>query len=148
NSTQLLLRFRVRTVCHCNLSLLPTHGHRRVGGLKRFLSNQMSVLPHFCVVAKTLVQQGVALALRPVFDLAGLEISQTDVFHPFLPLSCGSLFPVTQSHSSSLVVRYLFSDSRSGEGKSTATHSFSTAWNVVKPETEEDNLENWPVCRA
>src|SRR5271169_4624315 len=36
NSTQLLLRFRVRTVCHCNLSVLPTHGHRRVGGLKRF----------------------------------------------------------------------------------------------------------------
>src|SRR5271165_868714 len=33
NSTQLLLRFRVRTVCHHNLSVLPTHGHRRVGGL-------------------------------------------------------------------------------------------------------------------
>jgi hypothetical protein len=25
NSTQLLLRFRVRTVCHRNLSVLPTH---------------------------------------------------------------------------------------------------------------------------
>src|SRR5271165_6019568 len=79
NSTQLLLRFRVRTVRHCNLSVLPTHGHCRVGGLKRFLSDKMSVLPQFVVVAKTLVQQvlaqfvvvaktlvqhGVALALR------------------------------------------------------------------------------------
>src|SRR6202050_1022561 len=87
NSTQLLLRFRVRTVCHCNLSVLPTHGHRRVGGLKRFLSDQMSVLPQFVVVAKTLVQHGVALALRHIFKLAGLEIAQTDVFHQFLPVS-------------------------------------------------------------
>src|SRR5258708_38565349 len=65
NSTQLLLRFRVRTVCHCNLSGLPTHGHRGVGGLKRFLGDQVSVLPQFVVVAKTLVQHGVALA--PMF---------------------------------------------------------------------------------
>jgi len=79
NSTQLLLRFRVRTVCHCNLSVLPTHGHRPIGGLKRFLSDQMFALPQFVVVAKTLVQHGVALALRHVFELAGLEIAQTDV---------------------------------------------------------------------
>src|SRR5271165_6061623 len=87
NSTQLLLRFRVRTVRHCNLSVLPRHGHRRVGGLKRFLSDQMSVLPQFVVVAKTLVQHGVALALRHVFELAWLEIAQTDVFHQFLLVS-------------------------------------------------------------
>src|SRR5271165_5892028 len=94
NSTQLLLGFRVRTVCHCNLSVLPTHGHRRVGGLKRFLSDQMSVLPQFVVVAKTLVQHGVALALRHVFELSGLEIAQTDVFHSFLLVSRDS-----ESHS-------------------------------------------------
>src|ERR1700719_2164386 len=86
NSTQLLLGFRVRTVCHYNLSVLPIHGHRRVGGLKRFLSDQMSVLAQFVVVAKTLVQHGVALALRHVFELAGLEIAQTDVFHWLLRL--------------------------------------------------------------
>src|SRR6266478_8906243 len=34
DSTQLLLGFRVRTVCHCHLSVLPIHGHCRVGGLK------------------------------------------------------------------------------------------------------------------
>src|SRR5208337_1722674 len=51
------------------------------GGLKGFLSEQMSVLPQFVVVAETLVQHGVALALRHVFELAGLEIAQTDVFH-------------------------------------------------------------------
>src|SRR5271157_5996524 len=96
NSTQLLLRFRVRTVCHRNLSVLPRHGHRRVGGLKRFLSDQMSVLPQFVVVAKTLVQHGVALALRHVFELAGLEVSQTDIFHQFLLVSRDS-----ESHSSS-----------------------------------------------
>jgi hypothetical protein len=90
NSTQLLLRFRVRTVCHCNLSVLPTHSHRRVGRLKWFLSDQMPVLPQFVVVAKTLVQHGVALALRHVFELSGLEVSQTDVFHPFLLASSDS----------------------------------------------------------
>src|SRR5271155_6201537 len=84
NSTQLLFRLRVRTVCHCNLSVLPRHGHRRVGGLKRCLSDKMSVLPQLVVVAKTLVKHGVALALRHVFELAGFEISQTDVSHPFL----------------------------------------------------------------
>jgi hypothetical protein len=41
----------------------------------------MSVLPQFVIVAKTLVQHGVAFALRHVFELAGLEIAQTDVFH-------------------------------------------------------------------
>src|SRR6202050_2660518 len=81
NSTQLLLRFRVRTVYHCNLSVLPNHGHRGVGGLKRFLRDQMSVLAQFVVVAKTLVQHCVAVALRHVFELVGLEIAQTDVFH-------------------------------------------------------------------
>src|SRR5260370_25082160 len=84
NSTQLLLRFRVRTVYHCDLSVLPTHGHRGVGGLKRFLSDQMSVLAQFVVVAKTLVQHCVAVARRHVFELVGLEIAQTDVFHQFL----------------------------------------------------------------
>src|ERR1700726_1251886 len=64
NSTQLFLRFRVRAVCHCNLFVLPTHGHRRVGGLKRFLHDHMSGVPAFVVVRKTLVQHGVALALR------------------------------------------------------------------------------------
>jgi hypothetical protein len=44
----------------------------------------MSVLPQFVVVAKTLVKHGVALALRHVFELAGFEVSQTDVFHQFL----------------------------------------------------------------
>src|SRR5580658_4660698 len=41
----------------------------------------MSVLAQFVVVAKTLVKHGVALALRHIFELAGLEIAQTDVFH-------------------------------------------------------------------
>ena len=83
NSTQLLLRFRVRTVGHRNLSALPIHGHRGVGGLKRFLSEKMSVLAQFVVVTKTLVQHGVALALRHVFELAGLDIAQTDFFFFF-----------------------------------------------------------------
>src|SRR5246127_2219596 len=94
NSTQLFLRFRVRTVCDCHLSVLPRHGHRCVGGLKRFLSDQMTVLAQFVVVAKTFVEHGVALALRHVFELAGLEIAQTDIFHQVLPVSGDFLFPV------------------------------------------------------
>jgi len=90
NSTQLLLRFRIRAVCDCHLSVLPRHGHRCVGGLKRFFSDQMSVLAQFVVLAKTFVEHGVALALSHVFEFAGLEIAQTDVFHQVPPL-----FPVT-----------------------------------------------------
>jgi hypothetical protein len=90
NSTQLLLGFRVRTVGHCNLSVFQRHGHRRVGGLKGFLGEQMSVLAQFVVVGKTLVEHGVALAIRHVFELAGLEIAQTDVLHRFLLVSCDS----------------------------------------------------------
>ncbi len=70
NSTQLLLRFRVRTVCHRNLSVLPRQGHRHVGGLKRFRGDPMSVLPQFVVVAEALVEHEVALALRHAFELA------------------------------------------------------------------------------
>src|SRR6202023_1081131 len=75
---------------HCNLSVLPIHGHRRVGGLKSFASGKMPVLPQLVVVAKTLVEHGVAFALRHVFELARLDISQTDVFHTFLLISCDS----------------------------------------------------------
>jgi hypothetical protein len=49
-------------------------------------SDKMSVLPQFVVVARTLVQHGVALALRHVLELAGLEISQTDAFHCSSPV--------------------------------------------------------------
>jgi hypothetical protein len=35
----------------------------------------MSILPHFVVIAKTLVEHGVAIALRHIFELAGLEIA-------------------------------------------------------------------------
>src|SRR5271163_4028761 len=71
NSTQLLLRFRVRTIGHGNLSVLPVQGHRRVGGLKSFASGEVSVLAEFVVVAETLVEHGVALALRHVCDRIG-----------------------------------------------------------------------------
>src|SRR5271170_6202892 len=69
NSTQLFLRFRIRTICHGNLSVLPIHGHRRVGGLKSFASGKMSVLAQLVVVAETLVKHGVAFALRHVCEL-------------------------------------------------------------------------------
>jgi len=59
NSTQLLLVPRTD-----RLSLQPfrssTHGHRRVGGLRGSSATKCPVLPQFVVVAKTLVQHGVA----------------------------------------------------------------------------------------
>ena len=45
--------WRIENLCHCNLPVLPTHGHRRVGGLKRFFSYQVFVLPQFVVVQLT-----------------------------------------------------------------------------------------------
>jgi hypothetical protein len=71
NSAQLLLRFSVRTVCHCNLSVLPIHGHCRVDRLKSFAACLMPVFPQLVAVGKTLIKHGVAFALRHVFELSG-----------------------------------------------------------------------------
>jgi hypothetical protein len=105
----------------------------------------MSVLPQFVVVAETLVQHGVALALRHVFELAGLEVSQTDVFHPFLFFSCDSLFSMTQSRSSSFGYQIVVPET---ENRQLLQFFHFNCLEWCQTGTEEGNLENGPVCRA
>src|SRR5580700_5176231 len=60
----------------------------------------MSVGAQMVVVLKAIVEHCVSLVLGHPFDFSWLEVSQTDVFHPFLLVSCDSLLPITQSRSS------------------------------------------------
>src|ERR1700733_10236922 len=61
----------------------------------------MSVGAQMVVVLKAIVEHRVSLVLGHPFDFSWLEVSQTDVLHPFLLVSCVSLFLVTQGHNSS-----------------------------------------------
>src|ERR1700683_3559371 len=50
----------------------------------------MSVGAQMVVVLKAIVEHCVSLVLGHPFDFSWLEVSQTDVFHPFLLVSCDS----------------------------------------------------------
>jgi hypothetical protein len=48
----------------------------------------MSIGPQMVVVRKAFVERGVSIVLGHPFEFAWLDVSQTDVFHPFLHVSC------------------------------------------------------------
>ena len=59
-------------------------------------------LPQFFqFLPKAIVERCVSLILGHPFEFSWLEVSQADVFHQFLLVSCDSWFAVTQSRSSS-----------------------------------------------
>jgi hypothetical protein len=59
----------------------------------------MSVGAQMVVVLKAIVERFVSLVFGHSFEFSWLEVSQTDVFHPFLLVSCDSLFALTRSRS-------------------------------------------------
>jgi hypothetical protein len=63
---------------------------------KRYFGNKVSVGAQMVIVLKALVEHCVSLPLGHPFDFSWLDVSQTDVFHRFLLVSCDSLFGVTQ----------------------------------------------------
>ena len=86
-AADLLLGLRVRAVGGRDLAVFPVEGDCGLGRLKSCFGDEMYGGAEMVVVLKTFVEHMVALGLRHVFEFAGLEISQTDVFHPFLLVS-------------------------------------------------------------
>src|ERR1700686_3786307 len=107
NAAELFLGFRIRAVGRRDFAVFPVQGHGGLRRLKRYFRNKMSVGAQMVVVPKAFVEHCVSLVLGHPFEFSWLEVSQTDEFHPFLLVSCDSLFAMTQSRSSSFVVRYL-----------------------------------------
>src|SRR5271170_2100784 len=95
NAAELFLGFRIGSVGRRDFAVFPVQGQRGLRRLKGYFGDKMSVGAQMVVVLKAFVERCVSLVLGHPFEFSWLEVSQTDVFHPFLLVSCDSLFPVT-----------------------------------------------------
>src|SRR5580692_3576067 len=101
NAAQLFLGFRIGAVGRRDFAVFPVQGQRGLRRLKGYFGDKMSVGAQMVVVLKAFVERCMSLVLGHPFEFSWLDISQTDVFHPSLLVSCDSLFAMTQSRSSS-----------------------------------------------
>ena len=101
NAAELFLGFRIGAVGRRDFAVFPVQGHGGLRRLKRYFGNKMSVGAQMVVVLKAFVEHCVSLVLGHPFECAWLDVSQTDVSHPFLLVSRDSLFPVAQESRSS-----------------------------------------------
>src|SRR5258705_9549758 len=90
NAAELFLGFRIGPVGRRDFAVFPIQGQRGVQRLKRYFGNKMSVGTQMVVVLKAFVERCVSLVLGHAFEFSWLDVSQTDVFHRFLLVSCGS----------------------------------------------------------
>jgi hypothetical protein len=88
NAAELFLGFRIGTVSSCHFAVLPMQGQGRFLRLKRFSTSPVPVGAKMVVVFKAFVEDGVSLALSHAIKFGLIVVSQTDVFHPFLLVSC------------------------------------------------------------
>src|SRR5579863_29345 len=88
NAAKLFLGFRIGTVGRRDFAAFPVQGQRGLRRLKRYFGDKMSVGAQMVVVLKAFVERGVSLVLGHPFEFPWLEVSQTDVFHPVLLVSC------------------------------------------------------------
>src|SRR5271157_5309688 len=124
NAAELFLGFRIGAVGRRDFAVFRVQGHGGLRRLKRYFGNQMSVGAQMVVVLKAFVEHFVSLVFGHPFEFSWLDVSQTDVFHPFLLVSCDSLFPVTQSRSSLLCYQIVVW----GDRKSTVTLFCLRGW--------------------
>jgi len=68
---QLLLVSKVRTVCHCNLSVLQDTVNCLVGGEESSPRRQCPFSQRDCRLGKKVIKHGVAFALRNVSNFCG-----------------------------------------------------------------------------
>src|ERR1700731_2249816 len=95
---ELFLSFRIGAVGHRDFAVFPVQGHGGLRRLKiRYFGSNMSVGAQTVVILKAFVEHCVLLVLGHPFEFSWLHVSQTDVFHQFLLVSCNS-----ESRSSSL----------------------------------------------
>src|ERR1039458_3202346 len=100
NAAELFLGFRIGAVGRRDFAVFPVQGHGGLRRLKRYFGNEMSVGAQMVVVLKAFVEHCVPLGLGHPFECSWLDVSQTDVFHQFLLVSCDS-----ESRSSSSAIR-------------------------------------------
>src|SRR4029450_5624356 len=89
-AAELFLGFRIGAVGGRDFAVFPVQGQRGLRRLKRYFGNKMPVGAQMVIVLKAFIAHCVSLVLGHPFDFSWLEVSQTDVFHPFLLVSCDS----------------------------------------------------------
>src|SRR5262249_7179445 len=102
NAAKLFLGFRIGAISRRDFAVFPVQGQRGLRRLKRRFGDKMTVGAQMVVVLKAFVERRMSLVLGHPFEFSWLDVSQADVFHGFLLVSCDSLFAVTQSRCSSL----------------------------------------------
>src|SRR5712671_3434996 len=85
---ELFLGFRIGAVGGRDSAVFPVQGHGGLRRLKRYFGSNMSVGAQTVVILNALVEHCVLLVLAHRFEFSWLHVSQTDVFHPFLLVSC------------------------------------------------------------
>src|SRR2546422_11616608 len=88
NAAKLFLGFRIGAISRRDFAVFPVQGQRGLRRLKRYLGNKMSVGAETVVILKAFVEHCVLLVLGHPFEFSWLDVSQTDVFHRFLLVSC------------------------------------------------------------
>src|SRR5580692_242453 len=111
NAAELFLGFRIRAIGGRDFAVFPVQGQRSLRRLKGYFGDKMPVGAQMVVVLKAFIEDRVTLVLGHPFEFSGLDVSQTDVFHPFLLASCDFSFAVTQSRSSSLCYQIVVGES-------------------------------------
>src|SRR5882672_1719654 len=84
NAAKLFLGFRIGAISRRDFAVFPVKGQRGLRRLKRYFGNKMSVGTQMVVVLKAFVEYCVSFVLGHPFEFSWFEVSQTDVFHPFL----------------------------------------------------------------
>src|SRR2546430_1491308 len=97
NAAELFLGFRIGAISRRDFAVFPVQGQRGLRRLKRYFGDKMSVGAQMVVVLKAFVERCVSLVLGHPFEFSWLEVSQADVFHPFLLLSDDSESPSSSS---------------------------------------------------
>src|SRR6266576_2780723 len=90
NAAKLFLGFRIGSISRRDFAVFPAQGQRGLRRLKRYFGDKMSVGAQMVVVLKAFVERCVSLVLGHPFEFSWLDVSQTDVFHQFLLVSCDS----------------------------------------------------------
>src|SRR5437867_9597536 len=90
NAAKLFLGFRIGAISRRDFAVFPVQGQRSLRRLKRYSGDKMSVGAQMVVVLKTFVERCVPLVLGHPFEFSWLDVSQTNVFHQFLLVSCDS----------------------------------------------------------
>src|SRR3982074_3170467 len=90
NAAKVFLGFRIGAISRRDFAVFPVQGQRGLGRLKRYFGNKMSVGAQMVVVLKAFVERCVSLVLGHPFEFSWRDVSQADVFHRFLLVSCDS----------------------------------------------------------